>query len=320
MTGMCRMLGAPTQAGTARRGCAMGPAAYRAAGLPETLEGLGWVVEDLGDAAPCPRPGPVAVPGIASPLVSASAPGGAARNLAEVAAWTRALAARALEMSRGCDLALFLGGDHSMSAGTVAGMAARSAELGQRQFVLWLDAHPDLHTLRTTASGALHGCPVAYFTGRSGFAGFPPLAAAVDPGDVCMMGLRSVDPAERRLIAEVGIDSHDMRALDERGPARPLAAFLDRVAAANGRLHVSLDVDFLDPMIAPAVGTAVPGGATFREAHLIMEMLHDSGLVSSLDLAELNPFLDERGRTALLMTDLASSLCGRRILDRAMGA
>jgi arginase len=131
-----------------------------------------------------------------------------------------------------------------------------------------------------------------------------------------MIGLRSVDNAERARIKDLGVDAHDMRAIDETGVMAPLQAFLARVKAANGRLHVSFDVDFLDPAIAPAVGTTVPGGATFREAHLIMEVLHDSGLVGSLDLTELNPFLDERGRTATLMVDMAASLFGRRILDR----
>ncbi len=135
-----------------------------------------------------------------------------------------------------------------------------------------------------------------------------------------MLGLRSVDNAERRKLAELGVDAHDMRSLDEIGVAAPLRAFLERVVAANGMLHVSLDVDFLEPGIAPAVGTTVPGGATFREAHLIMEMLHDSGLVTSIDLVELNPFLDDRGKTAMLMTDLCASLFGRRVLDRVTGA
>ena len=184
-------------------------------------------------------------------------------------------------------------------------------------FVLWLDAHPDFHTLDTTASGNLHGVPLAYACGRPGFAGaFPPLAAAVDPTRVCVLGLRSVDPAERAALRDAGVTVHDMRAVDEHGVAPLLRAFLAPIAAAGGMLHVSLDVDFLDPMIAPAVGTTVPGGATFREAHLVMEMLHDSGLVTSLDVVELNPFLDERGRTATLMVDLVASLMGRSIMDR----
>jgi len=144
----------------------------------------------------------------------------------------------------------------------------------------------------------------------------PELKVPVRPENVCMIGLRSVDPAERIALAAAGVTVHDMRAVDEEGLATLLRAFLKRVANANGILHVSLDVDFLDPGIAPGVGTTVPGGATFREAHLAMEMLHDSGLVGSLDLVELNPFLDERGRTAHLMVDLAASLMGRRIFDR----
>jgi len=183
--------------------------------------------------------------------------------------------------------------------------------------VLWLDAHPDFHTLDTTASGNLHGVPLAYVSGRPGFAGyFPDLQESVDPTRICTFGVRSVDPAERVALTETGVTVHDMRAIDEHGMQKLLRPFLDRVAAENGMLHVSFDVDFLDPSIAPAVGTTVPGGATFREAHLVMETLHDSRLVTSLDLVELNPFLDERGRTATLMVDLTASLMGRRIMDR----
>jgi arginase len=131
-----------------------------------------------------------------------------------------------------------------------------------------------------------------------------------------MIGIRSVDPEERRLITAAGVDIVDMRMIDEEGIAAPLKRFLKKVKDANGLLHVSLDVDFLDPSIAPAVGTTVPGGATFREAHLVMELLHDSRLVTSLDLVELNPFLDERGRTAILMADLAASLLGKQVMDR----
>jgi arginase len=158
---------------------------------------------------------------------------------------------------------------------------------------------------------------MAYATGRPGFGGvFPPFGPPIAPQNVCMIGIRSVDPAERPPLAASGVVVHDMRAIDERGIAPLLDGFLRRVAAAGGALHVSFDVDFLDPAIAPGVGTTIPGGATFREAHLVMEMLHDSGLVASLDLVELNPFLDERGRTALLLVDLVASLMGRSVLDR----
>jgi arginase len=185
--------------------------------------------------------------------------------------------------------------------------------MGREFFVLWLDAHPDFHTLDSTRSGNLHGVPVAYATGMAGFGGvFPPLAAPVKPANICMMGIRSVDAAERAALASAGVAVHDMRAIDEHGVGRLLDRFLQRVTAAHGILHVSFDVDFLDPHIAPGVGATVPGGATFREAHLVMEKLHESGLVASLDLVELNPFLDERGRTAILLVDLVASLMGKR--------
>ena len=157
---------------------------------------------------------------------------------------------------------------------------------------------------------------MAYFTGQSGFDGFPAVENPVAPENICMLGIRSVDAAEHTRLLGLGVEVRDMRAIDETGVLAPLRGFLDRVKAAGGMLHVSLDVDFLDPSIGPAVGTTVPGGATFREAHLIMETLFDSGLVTSLDLAELNPFLDERGRTASLLVDLTASLLGRRVMDR----
>lgn len=299
----CILIGAPVQQGAGRLGCDMGPSAFRAAEIGPALRSLGHTVIDRGDLSVAPaRDAPHANPAI--------------RSLAEIAAWTRALAG-AVREAGAQGMPIVLGGDHSLAAGTLSGHAARAAEAGRKLFVLWLDAHPDLHTLDTTTSGHLHGVPMAYALGMPGFEGhFPPLAAALDPRRICMMGLRSVDPAERRLLPESGIRVHDMRAIDEHGVASLLRGFLEDVDRHDGDLHVSLDVDFLDPDIAPGVGTTVPGGATFREAHLIMEMLHDSGRVTSLDLVELNPFLDERGRTAKLMVELTASLMGRSVLDR----
>ena len=306
MTQTCHILGAPVQTGASQPGCLMGAAAFRTAGLPETLRSLGWDVIDLGDVH----------------MEQAEAPehhNAALRNLPETIGWTRALSKAAYKAAKSSDCPVFLGGDHSLSAGTVTGIARFAAEQGRPLFVLWLDAHPDFHTLESTDSGNLHGTPVAYFTGQAGFDGFPLVKNPIEPTNICMMGLRSVDGAERTGLQRTGVELHDMRAIDEHGIAAPLRAFLQRVRKANGLLHISLDVDFLEPAIAPAVGTTVPGGASFREAHLIMEMLHDSGLVTSLDLVELNPFLDERGRTALLMSDLAASLFGRSVLDRMTG-
>lgn len=299
----CKIIGIPLQDGAGRMGCEMGPSALRTAGIAPALTELGHEVTDLGNIVP--RPVRVDIH-----------PNSALKALPEIVGWTAAIAEAAYAASVD-GMPIFMGGDHALSAGSVSGIARRAAETGRPLFVLWLDAHPDFHTLDTTASGNLHGVPLAYASGLNGFEGyFPKLAAPVDPRRVCTLGLRSVDPAERRALTHAGVTVHDMRTIDEHGLAPLLRAFLERVSAENGLLHVSLDVDFLDPAIAPAVGTTVPGGATFREAHLAMEMLHDSGLVTSLDLVELNPFLDERGRTAILMVDLVASLMGRRIMDR----
>ncbi|KAF0228129.1 MAG: hypothetical protein FD175_2235 [Beijerinckiaceae bacterium] len=299
----CIVIGAPVQDGTGRLGCDMGPSAFRAAGIGPALQSLGYQVLDRGNLSATARP-------------ARSHPNPAIRSLAEIAGWTETLAAEVHEAST-LGMPIVLGGDHSLAAGTLSGHARHAAEAGRKLFVLWLDAHPDLHTLESTESGNLHGVPMAYALGLPGFSGyFPPLSTPLDPARVCMMGLRSVDPAERRRLVELGIRVHDMRAVDENGVGTLLRDFLDEVARQDGILHVSLDVDFLDPDIAPGVGTTVPGGATFREAHLIMEMLHDCGRVTSLDLVELNPFLDDRGRTARLLVDLTASLMGRSVLDR----
>ncbi|MDH7797746.1 MULTISPECIES: arginase [unclassified Beijerinckia] len=299
----CKILGVPVQAGAGRMGCDMGPSALRTAGLIPTLIDLGHEVEDLGTV----QPGPV------RPIVHGNS---TIKALPEIVAWTEAIAEATYRASAEA-MPIVLGGDHSLSAGTLPAAARRAAEQKRPLFVLWLDAHPDFHTLDSTQSGNLHGVPLAYASGQPGFAGYyPDLPAVIDPKNICTLGLRSVDPAERKAIAVAGITVYDMRAIDEHGIGSLLRTFLARVTAAQGRLHVSLDVDFLDPPIAPAVGTTVPGGATFREAHLVMEMLCDSGLVTSLDLVELNPFLDERGRTATLMVDLTASLMGRRVMDR----
>lgn len=299
----CKLIGVPLQIGAGQLGCEMGPSAVRVAGLKGALEEFGHRVVDLGNVAP-------------APFRDLPHPNAAVHHLPETVAWTETLIETAYRESADA-MPIFLGGDHALSAGTVAGLSRRAAEKKRPLFVLWLDAHTDYHTLETTLSGNLHGTPVAYYTGRSGFEGyFPPLTHPVDPNNVCMIGIRSVDPAERAGLKGCGITVHDMRMIDEHGVGVLLREFLAKVEAANGLLHVSFDVDFLDPSIAPAVGTTVPGGATFREAHLVMEMLHDSGLVTSLDLVELNPFLDERGRTATLMVDLTASLMGKRVLDR----
>lgn len=299
------LLGVPMEEGAGRRGCIMGPAAYRTAGLAEELAALGHDVTDLGDAQR----------EVTGPIETAHSH---LKFLPEVAGWTRSLHAHAHALSQQDVLPIYMGGDHALALGTVTGHVAAAAEMGRPQYVLWLDAHSDFNTPASSPSGNIHGMPMAFACGLDGFPDLlgKPLPAKLDPTKLCMMGLRSVDREERDLLQSSGVQAHDMRAIDEHGVVRILRPFLDEVAQADGLLHVSLDVDFIEPDIAPAVGTTVPGGATFREAHLIMEMLHDSGLVSSLDLVELNPFLDDRGRTARLMVDLTASLFGRRVLDR----
>jgi len=180
--------------------------------------------------------------------------------------------------------------------------------------VLWLDAHSDLHTPLASNSGNLNGTLLGYLTGRS--YDFSRVETPVSQGNICIIGLRSVDAAERTALQKSAITYHDMRAIDEHAISRPLTTFLGKVRTVNGLRHVSLDVDFIDPMFAPGVGTTVPGGATLLEAHLAMEVICDSELLSALALVELNPFLNDRGATAQEMTDLAASALGRRVFDR----
>jgi len=298
-----RLVGIPVQDGARRPGCEMGPSAFRTAGIVRTLQELGHTVTDTGNIHH-------------RRAEDVSHENKALYRLGDVCGWISAISEVSYrQMSEG--FPMFMGGDHIMSAGTVPGVMRYAAERKRPLFVLWLDAHSDFHTLHSTSSGNLHGTPVAYFTGQQGFEGcYPPLAHQVPCENVCLFGLRSVDKEERIALNATPITVCDMRAIDENGVVVLISRFLERVQKANGLLHVSFDVDFLDPAIAPAVGTTVHGGATFREAHLIMEMLHDSGLVTSLELAELNPFLDERGRTANLMMDLTASLMGRRVVDR----
>jgi arginase len=297
------ILGAPVEAGASVPGAAMGPAMLRTAGIVKTLRDLGHDVEDRGDLA------------IADPFVGAAAPEGKAHRFADVAAWARLLARETYAVARSGGTPIVLGGDHSLAMGSVSGVARHAAEVGRELFVLWLDAHSDFNTPLTSPSGNMHGMSAAMLSrepGLEGVLGDEP-HGFVDPERLHLFGIRSIDSGERRLLQDRGVDVVDMRRLDEDGFAVSIRRIIDRVRARNGLLHVSLDVDFLDPAIAPGVGTAVPGGATYREAHLVMELLYESGLTPSLDLVELNPFLDERGKSALLLVDLTASLFGRYV-------
>ena len=297
------LIGAPVDSGQKRAGCLMGPAAYRVAGIAREIGSEGHGVEDWGD---------VALP----PLRDVACANPVVHLLAETVGWTEALADRVDDALSAGGFPIIMGGDHSLALGSAAGAAAFAKRQGRPLFLLWLDAHSDFHTPLTTSSGNLHGTPLAYINGRDGFEAFPPFPAPVPAHRICMFGIRSVDAEEQAAMQERDIAINDMRVIDERGIVAPLREFLTRCREEGGMLHVSLDVDVLDPSIAPAVGTTVPGGATFREAHLVMELLHESGLVTSLDLVELNPFLDDRGMTARLMVDLVGSLMGKKVFDR----
>jgi arginase len=297
------VLGAPVDAGASAPGSAMGPAMLRTAGIVKSLRDLGHDVEDRGDLA------------LSHSLVHAAAPEGRTHRFADVSAWARLLARETYASMRAGRIPIVLGGDHSLAMGSIGGVARHAAEAGRELFVLWLDAHSDFNTPLTSPSGNMHGMAAAMLCREPGFEGVfgDEPHGFIEPGRLHLFGIRSIDSGERRLLQDRGVDVVDMRMLDEHGFAVSIRRIIDRVRARDGLLHVSFDVDFLDPTIAPGVGTAVPGGATYREAHLVMELLYESGLKPSLDLVELNPFLDERGKSALLLVDLTASLMGRQV-------
>src|SRR5271155_726758 len=303
------VLGAPVDAGASVPGSAMGPAMLRTAGIVKSLRDLGHDVEDRGDLA------------LPHSLAHAAAPEGNAHRFAHVSAWARLLARETYGLTRSGRTPIVLGGDHSLAMGSIGGVARHAAEAGRELFVLWLDAHSDFNTPLTTPSGNMHGMAAAMLCREPGFEGVfgDEPHGFIEPGRLHLFGIRSIDSGERRLLQDRGVDVVDMRMLDEHGFAVSIRRIIDRVRARDGLLHVSLDVDFLDPTIAPGVGTAVPGGATYREAHLVMELLYESDLSPSLDLVELNPFLDERGRSALLLVDLTASLFGRQVYPVVRG-
>ena len=290
------ILGIPMDLGAGRRGVDMGASALRNAHLAATLRSLGHSVTDLGDV-------PVTIPEASDKYADQgliyleeilSACTGAYQRLSKLDARTFPIA---------------LGGDHSVSMGTVAG-AAR----GRRTGLIWVDAHADFNTPGSSESGNIHGMPVAHLTGLgderlSNIA----LGWQLRPEDIVMIGLRSVDKRERELVAEAGIKTYTMKDVDQLGMTRIAQETLERLSGLE-RLHVSFDADALDPTICPGVGTPVPGGLSYREGHLLMELLSESGRVTSLDLVEVNPILDTRNQTAEVMVGMAASLLGQRIL------
>jgi arginase len=300
------LLGAPIDMGASRRGTLMGPEALRTAGLPALLESLGLGITDFGDI------------GITDVADLTDVPPLKANHYREIQRWSRVLARRSYELAQTGAIPIFLGGDHSLSMGSVNGVARHWREAGRDLFVLWLDAHADYNTPETTLSANMHGMSAAFLCGEPGLDGLlgDDPRARLKPDQLELFGIRSIDKLEGNLLRARKISIVDMRAIDEFGVGVLIRRVIDKVRARNGVLHVSFDVDFLDPDTAPGVGTTVPGGATYREAHLVMELLHDSRLVRSVDIVELNPFLDERGKTARVAVELIGSLFGQQITDR----
>jgi arginase len=299
------LLGIPIEIGASQAGTLMGPAALRTAGIGRILDQLGFAVEDHGD---------LAIPAV----LPEGPPPANAKFYDEVKTWIPLLSERAFVLARSGAIPIFMGGDHSLSMGSVNGVARHWQQQGRPLFVLWLDAHADYNTPDTTVTGNMHGMSSAFLCGEPGLdklLGDQP-RASITPDQLDLFGIRSIDPLEKILVHERRVTIADMRAIDEFGVAVLIRRLIEKVKSKNGVLHVSFDVDFLDPAVAPGVGTTVPGGATYREAHLIMELLHDSELVRSVDIVELNPFLDERGRTARVAVELLGSLFGLQITDR----
>ncbi len=298
------LIGAPTDVGAGDRGASMGPEAMRVAGLVEALRERGLNVIDRGN--------------LVGPSNPWQPPTDGYRHLDEVVAWNRLVMGAMYDELEGGHLPILLGGDHCLGLGSITAVARWCRERGKSLRVLWLDAHADFNTDEVTPSGNIHGMPVACLCGIGPHAltHLGGNAPAITPDVLRQIGIRSVDAGEKRLVQQYNIDIYDMRYIDEIGMKRAMEEALEGMDA-NTHLHVSFDVDFLDPAIAPGVGTTVPGGPNYREAQLVMEMIADTGRMGSLDIMELNPAFDDHNRTAKLAVDLVESLFGKSTLMRA---
>lgn len=298
--GRLALLGVPLGSGAPHPGCVFGPAALREAGLVERLVGAGCDVADYGDVQVLP-----------SLCCGADAPR-TTNNYAAVRSWTCAVSAHAYELARSGAVPVFLGGDHSLSMGTINGVARHWREMDRPLFVLWIDAHADYNTPAITPTGNLHGMAAAFLCGEAGLddllAGGP--RAPIAPDRLTLFGVRALDPLERLLVEARPIVVTSMADIAAGAATTAIERLLSRVAACGGVLHVSFDVDVLDPALAPGVGTAEPGGLDLPTVRHILERLRGSGLVRAVDVVELNPPLDDEGRTARLAVDLIAGLLG----------
>lgn len=303
ITTQVSLIGVPTDIGASTRGCSMGPEALQVAGIVAALRARGLTVKDLGELIGPTNPCAPAQHGY--------------RHLNEVIAWNQQVYASVLAELGAGNLPIMLGGDHCLGIGSISAVAHYCRSINKKLRVLWLDAHADFNTSQLTPSGNLHGMPVACLCGHgpTGLTTLSGITPALQADQLRLIGMRSVDPGEKEFVDSMGLEVFDMRHIDEVGMRATMAAALDGLDAAT-HLHVSFDVDFLDPDIAPGVGTPVRGGPTYREAQLCMEMIADTGLLASLDVVEINPALDRRNETALLAVDLLESLFGKSTLLR----
>lgn len=297
------LIGVPTDIGAGHRGASMGPEALRVAQLGEKLTRRGIDVRDRGN--------------LQGPLNPWLPPEDGYRHLSEVAAWNTAVYTAVHQELQAGRMPIMLGGDHCLAIGSISAVAQHCREQGLKLRVLWLDAHADFNTAEATPSGNIHGMPVACLCGNGPdeLTGIGSQRPATTPDVFRQVGIRSVDEVEKKLVREAGMQVIDMRHIDEVGMKRAMESALDGIDD-NTHLHVSFDVDFLDPTIAPGVGTTVRGGPNYREAQLCMEMIADTGRLGSLDIVELNPAYDKRNQTAKLAVDLVESLFGKSTLIR----
>jgi arginase len=298
------LIGAPTDIGASDRGASMGPEALRVAGIEAALAERGFTVIDRGN--------------LRGPGNPWREPVGGYRHLAEVIDWNRKVHDAVYAELKAKHLPILLGGDHSLAIGSISAVARHCREHGKKLRVLWLDAHADFNTNDLTPTGNIHGMPVACLCGfgPSELTTMSGESPALQPACIRQIGIRSVDAGEKRFVHQQQLDVFDMRFIDEMGVRHAMELALDGLDE-DTHLHVSFDVDFLDPDVAPGVGTTVPGGPTYREAQLCMEMIADTGLVASLDIMELNPAMDVRNKTARVAVDLVESLFGKSTLVRA---
>jgi len=298
-----RVIGVPLDLGQSRRGVDMGPSAVRVAGLEARLEALGHVVEDAGNIA-------VAIP----EQKKEGHPN--AKYLKEITATCTKHAELVLKTLEAGKTPVVLGGDHSVAVGTVAGVSEFYRRQNQRVGLLWIDAHADINTPESSPSGNVHGMPLAAIMGLgppelANIFGFSPKIA---PENCVLVGVRDIDTAEKENVRKAGIEVYTMRDIDERGMRSVMEEALRAAGRGTAGYHVSLDMDWVDPEDAPGVGTPVRGGATYREAHLAMEIIADHGRLTSFEIVEVNPVIDERNQTANLAVELALSVFGKKIL------